>query len=382
MRMHWWPLALFVTACIGIDIFIFRQLARRGNRIWAWVHATASAVLMLSLVVMIWLIRQPDGGNGSFLAVMWLLWAFFTGYVPKVIGLLFYPLSRRLAVGVGAAVAAVMLWGALVTPRCIDVNEVTIHSDRLPEAFDGLRIVHFSDAHLGTYGNDTAIVSRFVDRINELDADVVCFTGDLVSRTSDEALPHRSVLSRLKARHGIYAVLGNHDYDDYVPGITQEQKMADRKALCQLEQTAGWQLLNDDHRYLVRGNDSIAIIGTENYGDPPFPIYGSFTRAYPTLRDSLFKVCLQHNPYAWRATVLKETNIDLMLAGHTHAMQFMLSCGSWRWSPAVWRYKEWGGLYDEGQQHLYVNIGMGMVGVPMRVGATPEITVITLKRKK
>ena len=381
MRMHWWPLALFVATCIGIDVFIYKQLARHGHRIWARVHAAASIVLMMALVLMVGLVKQPQGGNGAFLGVMWLMWAFFTGYVPKFIGMLFYPLSRRLAVGVGLAVAAVMILGAAVTPRCIDVNEVTIESERLPQSFDGLRIVHFSDAHLGTYGSDTTIVSRFVDRINALDADVVCFTGDLVSRTSDEALPHQAVLARLKARQGIYAVLGNHDYDDYVPGITQEQKLADHKALCQLEQSADWQLLNDEHRFIVQGTDSIAIIGTENYGDPPFPIYGSFSRAYPTLRDDLFKICLQHNPYAWRATVLRETNIDLMLAGHTHAMQFMLSCGGWRWSPAVWRYKEWGGLYSEGRQFLYVNIGMGMVGVPMRIGATPEITVITLKHK-
>ena len=189
------------------------------------------------------------------------------------------------------------------------------------------------------------------------------------------------ILQRVQAPDGVFSILGNHDYDDYVPGITEAEKMADRKALCDMQTGMGWQLLNDEHRFLVRGNDSIAMIGTENYGDPPFPIYGSFSRAYPTLNDSLFKVCMQHNPYAWRATVLKDTNIDLMLAGHTHAMQFMLSFMGHRWSPSAWRYKEWGGLYSEGHQRLYVNIGLGMVGVPMRIGATPEITLITLKRK-
>ena len=381
MKILWLPLALLVVANVAIDTFIYRRLMKSRHRLVAWMHVGLSVGLLFAILAIIVMMRSPGGTNNEFRAVMWLLWAFFLCYVPKYLGLLFYPLSKWLACGVGALVAGSMLWGTFITPRSIQVNEITIASERLPETFDGYRLVHFSDAHLGTYGSDTTIVSAFVDAINDLHPDAVCFTGDLVSRVSSEAAPHLAVLQRVQAPDGVFSILGNHDYDDYVPGITEAEKMADRKALCDMQTGMGWQLLNDEHRFLVRGNDSIAMIGTENYGDPPFPIYGSFSRAYPTLNDSLFKVCMQHNPYAWRATVLKDINIDLMLAGHTHAMQFMLSFMGHRWSPSAWRYKEWGGLYSEGHQRLYVNIGLGMVGVPMRIGATPEITLITLKRK-
>jgi predicted MPP superfamily phosphohydrolase len=143
----------------------------------------------------------------------------------------------------------------------------------------------------------------------------------------------------------------------------------------------GWRLLNDDHAIIRRGGDQLVLIGTENFGDRPGEKRGNLAKAYSGLRDNNFKILLQHNPYAWRANTLTNSNVDLMLAGHTHAWQFMIKLGNWRWSPASFRYPEWGGAYNQGDRWLYVNIGTGMVGPPMRIGATPEITLITLKKK-
>lgn len=253
--------------------------------------------------------------------------------------------------------------------------------DRLPDAFDGYRIVQWSDAHLGTYDGHTAIVEKQVQAINDLHPDLICFTGDLVSRETNEAEPYREILSRLHAPDGVFSVLGNHDYDNYVHWDDENAKLADRKALCDLQTGIGWRLLNDDHAIIRRGNDQLVLIGTENFGDRPGEKQGNLAKAYSGLRDGNFKILLQHNPYAWRANTLTNSNIDLMLAGHTHAFQMMLTLGKWRLSPARLKYREWGGAYNEGDRWLYVNIGTGMVGPPMRIGATPEITVITLKKK-
>ena len=177
------------------------------------------------------------------------------------------------------------------------------------------------------------------------------------------------------------SVLGNHDYGNYVTWDDEQAKLADRKALCDLQTEAGWRLLNDDYALIKRGDAQLVLIGTENFGDRVGEKRGSLVRAYGGLNDQNFKIQLQHNPYAWRANTLTNSNIDLMLAGHTHAWQFMIKLGNWRWSPASMHYPEWGGAYNEGGRWLYVNIGTGMVGPPMRIGATPEITVITLKKK-
>ena len=221
---------------------------------------------------------------------------------------------------VAALVFGVMWWGAIVTPGTLEVKEVELEFANLPDAFDGYRIVQWSDAHLGTYNGRTAIVEKQIKAINALNADMICFTGDLVSRETCEALPYRDLLASLHAPDGVFSVLGNHDYDDYVTWDDEKAKMTDRKALCDLQTAAGWRLLNNDHAVIRRGKDQIVIIGTENFGDHIGDKRGNITSAYSGARDGNFKIELQHNPYAWRANTLTNSNVDLMLAGHTHAL--------------------------------------------------------------
>ena len=391
MKIHWLGLIVVAVLCIAMDVYICRRLRRSGYRWAAWFNA-ALAVLTAALAtaVAVMPLSEATTTNSTFVTGQYMLYTFFAILAPKALGTLIYGIGRFIrqrwmtvcAFIVAALVFGVMWWGAIVTPGKIEVQEVELAFDRLPEAFDGYRIVQWSDAHLGTYNGRTAIVERQIKAINDLHPDMICFTGDLVSRETNEALPFRDLLAQLHAPDGIYSVLGNHDYDNYVRWNNENEKDDDRKALCKLQEEAGWKLLNDDHAIIKRGDEQIVLIGTENFGDHPFEKRGNLAKAYSGLNDSNFKIELQHNPYAWRANTLTNSNIDLMLAGHTHAWQLMLKLGDWRWSPACLRYPEWGGAYNEGGRWLYVNIGTGMVGPPMRIGATPEITVITLRKRR
>jgi len=391
MKIHWLGLIVVAVLCIAMDVYICRRLRHSGYRWLAWFNAALavlSAILVTAVAVMP--LNDAETPNSTFVTDQYLLYTFFAILAPKVLGTAIYAIGRWLkqrwmtvcALIVAALVFGVMWWGAIVTPGKIEVREVELTFDNLPDAFDGYRIVQWSDAHLGTYNGRTSIVARQIQTINDLHPDMICFTGDLVSRITAEALPYRELLSTLRAPDGVFSVLGNHDYDDYVQWDDERTKQADRKALCDLQAEAGWRLLNNSHAVISRGSDQIVIIGTENYGDHIGDKRGNITSAYSGVRDGHFKIELQHNPYAWRANTLPNSNVDLMLAGHTHAWQLMLQVGDWRWSPACWRYPEWGGAYHEGQQWLYVNIGTGMVGTPMRIGATPEITVITLRKRR
>ncbi len=390
MKINWVGLIVMAVLCIAIDVYICRRLSRNGY-CWAMRFNALLALLSGGLVIALGVLPMSKASlpNATFVTCQYMLYTFFAIVAPKAIGMLVYGIGRwakrrwaaLCAFVVAALVFGVMWWGAIVTPGTLEVREVELEFDRLPQAFDGYRIVQWSDAHLGTYGGRRAIVERQIETINSLHPDMICFTGDLVSRETSEALPYRDLLASLHAPDGVFSVLGNHDYDNYVTWDDEQAKLADRKALCDLQTEAGWRLLNDDYALIKRGDAQLVLIGTENFGDRVGEKRGSLVRAYGGLNDQNFKIQLQHNPYAWRANTLTNSNIDLMLAGHTHAWQFMIKLGDWRWSPASMHYPEWGGAYNEGGRWLYVNIGTGMVGPPMRIGATPEITVITLKKK-
>ena len=390
MKISWLGLIIMAVLCIAMDVYICRRLRRNGYRWTMWFNILL-ALLAATLVIAIGVLPMSSASmpNSTFVNCQYMLYTFFAILAPKAIGMIVYGflrwLKRRWAAACAFIVAAlifgVMWWGAIVTPGTLEVNEVELEFANLPDAFDGYRIVQWSDAHLGTYNGHTAIVEKQIKTINALHADMICFTGDLVSRETNEALPYRDLLASLHAPDGVFSVLGNHDYDNYVKWEDEKEKLADRKALCDLQTAAGWRLLNDEYVLIKRGDQQMVLIGTENYGDRVGEKRGNLAKAYSGLNDRNFKILLQHNPYAWRANTLTNSNIDLMLAGHTHAWQFMITLGKWRWSPAVIRYPEWGGAYNEGNRWLYVNLGTGMVGPPMRIGATPEITVITLKKK-
>ena len=283
--------------------------------------------------------------------------------------------SLRGVVPVVAAVivAAVVLYASVVEPACQEVKRVEYTSSRLPEGFDGFRMVQLSDLHLGSFALQPGIVRRMVERVNALQPQLILFTGDIVNRRSCELEPFVTILSQLKATYGVYAVLGNHDYGTYYRWPSPE---AERENLVQLKQMItdmGWHLLNNEHRFIRCGSDSIALLGVENEGEPPFPQYGDLPRALQGAGEG-FKLLMSHNPIHWRREVLPQSDVDLTLSGHTHAMQCIL----WGRSLSELKYPEWHGFYYEGSRALYVNIGIGYVGFPFRFNALPEITHFTL----
>lgn len=272
--------------------------------------------------------------------------------------------------------AGMILYGTLVGKHRFEIKEVTFQSPRLPEAFDGYRIVQLSDMHIGSWQNNTRALRKMVELVNAQNPDLIVFTGDLVNNRAVELNGCEEILAGLHARDGVYSILGNHDYGPYYHWKTKKDQALNLDDLEKRQADMGWILLNNAHTILRSGNDSIALIGVENEGEPPFSQHGDLPKALQGT-GNLFKVLLSHNPTHWRREVLPQSDVDLMLAGHTHAMQ--LSVG--HHSPSSFVYPEWGGMYNEGERGLYVNVGVGFIGLPFRFGAWPEITVITLRRK-
>lgn len=397
MRVSLFLLLTLLVINLAIDWYIYRQVTHRCKRPILWGRAEVWSAILFSLVLIAGIIIPArEGSNNVLLAKMWLIFIYGSVYIPKALAVIFDLVAsaprlfghKRIkpltTVGVVLAVVSfcAIWWGAAINRFTIDNKEVEIEMTDLPESFDGYRIAQFSDLHVGTFGNDTSYVSRLVDNINSLHADIIVFTGDIVNRRSEEVAPFIKTLSRLHARDGVIAILGNHDYGDYMTWPSEQAKRDNMQVLYDAYDKAGIKLLLNETELIRRGNDSIALIGVENIGDPPFPLYGSLLKAYPTPDDSATKVLLSHNPAHWVDSISENDRlrIPLTLAGHTHAMQIEL----FGMSPAALRYKTWGGLYsDTHERHqLYVNIGAGTVGMPMRLGATPEITLLTLRRRR
>ena len=381
------------------DFIIWRDVKRTFKNRW---QTKTVIVLLLSMwVLLIIAVLSPRRDAGADLQpIMWMLYTFLSLFIPKLLYALFSIVSRvslfwkakHLSVlkyigGLLAIVSFVAIWwGALVTRNDIEVTRQTVKFENLPKSFDDYKIVHISDIHAGTWGTDKAFLSNMVDTVNALNPDLVLFTGDIVNRNTKEIYPFVSTLSKLKAKQGVYSVLGNHDYGDYMDWSSAIERECNNRELIDVQNKMGWRMLNNEHYWIKEAGDSIAIIGVENWGEPPFSVYGDLRKAYCNLNDDNFKVLLTHNPEHWKREVSEISNIDLSLSGHTHGMQFVLQFCDWKWSPAVWKYKEWGGLYTkenlEGKElKLYVNIGLGEVALPFRLGATPEVTLITLKKE-
>ena len=377
-------LAALVLAAL-LDIYIYRRLRRGLQR---WLHLGLSAFMVAVLVLIMW---HPT--SWPLQTVMWLIYAFFSVYLSKLVFVIVDALGllprlfghRRLRAFtwagciLGAVTYGTLWWAALINRFNIQVTRVEIYSPDLPAAFDGFTIAQLSDLHVGTLGSDTTFISRLVQRTDSLHPDMIVFTGDIVNSSTDELLPFISPLSRLKAPCGVWSVLGNHDYGDYRAWPSPQAKQQNLQLLRTLQRRMGWRLLDNGHARIVRDADTIVLAGVENVGDPPFTTYGSLAKAYPDAADSRYKILLSHNPAHWADSIYgnPRTNIQLTLSGHTHAMQTEVL----GLSPAALRYPYWGGLYSDGHnRQLYVNIGAGTVGFPARIGARPEITLLTLRR--
>jgi len=329
--------------------------------------------------------------QGNFHSLRWGFFVFLLSIMPPIFFAIYWLVAvfpffrfhrfRNISTLVGITLATVVflmiLHGGLIGRTKLTVKTATVESVRLPESFNGFRIVQFSDIHLGSFKGEPDFVQKMVERVNSLNPDVVLFTGDIVNTRSEEMTEFIDILSGIRSKYGVYSVLGNHDYGDYVQWPTPKDKENNLKRVIGLQEQWGWKVLIDEHQYIHIGQDSIAIIGVGNWGEKSFKQYGDLKKAYQSVEPATFGVLLSHNPIHWREEVFPTTHIDLMLAGHTHAWQMRI--GSL--SPSVILYPEWSGLYHEGNRFLYVNQGLGSVFFPMRIGAWPELTLIELKTK-
>ncbi|MBQ1828626.1 MAG: metallophosphoesterase [Prevotella sp.] len=307
---------------------------------------------------------------------------FFMGLIvaPLVFSLLCRWLAPRRHWRKAAIVCSLLAWGLVfygyfVGFSTLEVRQFEYASADLPEAFDGYRIVQFSDAHVGSYNG--SMLENAIETINAQGADAIVFTGDLENLHPDELEPQMSVLSQLHAKDGVFSVLGNHDYPTYLDCDEATKAECVRKTKM-LERKMGWQLLLNEHQTIRRDSDSIVIAGMENWGTlKRMPRLGDVKKTMAGVSPSSFVLMLQHDPTAWRKKILPECHAQLTLSGHTHGGQFSI----FGWSPASFTYDVWGGSAYEGDRAIYVSTGLGAL-IPFRLNMPGEIVVITLKSKK
>jgi predicted MPP superfamily phosphohydrolase len=275
-----------------------------------------------------------------------------------------------------------MIYGMVKTAFDFKVQKSKIPIANLPSSFEGLKIVQISDIHSGSFLSNLHFKNA-VNLIMQEKPDVIFFTGDLVNDRSDEAEPFIKIWKELQAPLGVFSVLGNHDYGDYVIWDTPEEKQANLERLFEVHKEMGWNLLTNEHRILEKNGEKIGLIGVENWGAAlRFPRKGDMQKAQEGMEDVPVKILLSHDPSHWDAKVLKEhPDVDLTLSGHTHGFQFGIDIPGFKWSPSQYVYPQWAGLYSHGDQHLYVNRGLGFLGYLGRVGIRPEITVLELTAK-
>ncbi|MCX6189627.1 MAG: metallophosphoesterase [Bacteroidetes bacterium] len=368
------------SGCIIVILllFIFFPQFSQYKSFKTYFYAIVVGIYMSKLLVVFFLIIDD-----FIRLVRWVFQKVFYSYSGSEIGggedLGRLAFLSQLGIILGGGLFALLTKGMIKGVYDYRVHSSKLKLKNLPEAFRGLKILQISDIHSGSWQNEHK-VHQGIEMIKQQHADVIFFTGDLVNNSSDELVPWMQLLGEIKAPMGVYSILGNHDYGDYVTWDSPEQKSQNLDKLKAAHQKLGWKLMLNEHSYLQRGDSKIGLIGVENWGHGKrWPKYGKLSEAKQGMDEVPVKILLSHDPSHWEAQVLTEhPDIDLMLAGHTHGMQFGVEWGNFRWSPSSWAYKQWADLYQEREQYLYVNRGFGFLGYPGRVGILPEITVIEL----
>lgn len=374
---------LLLLLLILPDLFIWWNFTKVQSGFWrTFLVMLPTALTLLCMLGLILQVRSMPLMQWAFILIICVAVPKLVFVVANLLGrglVWHHPSSllvvHRVAIAFSVLMAAVQVYGTGWGWRMLRTNRVTVHLKHLPSAFDGYRVVQISDLHLGTYADNGQVVRALVDSVNQQKPDLIVFTGDIVNTASAEMLPYLDILNHLQARDGVISVLGNHDYCQYQPGLTPKQQADEVEHIARMQAQMGWLLLRNAHHDIVRGDDTLHVAGVENVGKPPFPERGNLSRALQGVPSHSCVVLLSHDPWHWRHGVVGRTDIDLTLSGHTHALQMQV--GSF--SPAAWFMPEWGGLYREGSQKLFVSTGIGG-NVPYRLGAWPKIEVITLRR--
>ncbi|MBK6379814.1 MAG: metallophosphoesterase [Chitinophagaceae bacterium] len=373
----YWTLSAVAVVCFLL--FLFTEQSFMGKRFRTYLFATFIGLFMAKLVAIVFFLIDDIRR-----LIQW-VFGKITSTKTEV---------AELADGDGISRSTFLSWLGLAAGGTLfgsllygysnkynyHVKRIQLAYDNLPAAFKGLKIVHISDIHSGSF-TDKKAVAHGVEKILNEKADLILFTGDLVNDRTSEMEEYMDVFNKLNAPLGVYSTLGNHDYGDYVRwpynGITKEQNL---ESLKKVHADMGWKLLMNEHVVLEKGGAEIALLGIENWSNKArFPKHGRMDLAHAGADKYPFKILMSHDPSHWDAQVKPNyPDVDLTLSGHTHGMQFGIEIPGFKWSPVQYMYKQWHGLYEDGKQKLYVNPGYGFLGYPGRVGVLAEITVIEL----
>jgi len=403
-------LIIFIIFVLALDFYALQSFRSVVRNPWVtYGYIAISIVVFGNLIYQVYTLDRSSGINSGF----YLAFAVFVlVYVPKLVLLVFmfgedifrlfeaavnYFVSKsdessalfssrrkfigQLALGIAAIPFISILYGITKGKYNFKVLKYTLEFDNLPAAFDGYQVTQISDIHSGSFDNKEKI-NYAVNLVNEQASDVIMFTGDMVNSKSKEMRPWKSTFSKLKAKDGIFSILGNHDYGDYTRWPSDEAKVENFQELLDIQQEMGFDLLRNESRFIEKDGARLAIIGVENWGKG-FKQKGDLTLASSKVDANDFKILLSHDPSHWQYEVVKDPNhYHLTLSGHTHGMQFGIEIpGLIKWSPIKWRYKYWAGIYEKAGQYINVNRGFGFLAFPGRVGIWPEISVITLKKR-
>ena len=403
--MRWIP---FIILLIVLQWYVFQAIKTiTHNKIWWILYGLIVTLIIGSFLYQIFNFDRSVGWTPSInYSIGWFI-ALLSGQLI-IIPILFFEDLSRIAMGIyhffsaeqkfhlpgrrkfiaqtAMALSTVpfasLIYGMYRGRYKYRVLRYTLEYDSLPESFDGFQITQISDLHCGSFDNFKK-VAYGIDLINEQKSDLLLFTGDMVNNKSSEARPWVEKLSELEATYGKFSVLGNHDYGDYNQWENEAAKQKNMEEMYQIHKDIGFDLLQNESRYLEKNGERIAIIGVENWGAGRFKKAGDLEKSINQIHPQDFKILLSHDPSHWEAEVLPHPQpFHLTLSGHTHGFQFGIEIPGWvKWSPIQWRYKHWAGIYEDKEQKLNVNRGFGYLAYPGRVGIWPEITVITLKKR-
>ena len=401
-------LIIFVIMAFLPSFVYLRHILKRKNEITSSVIAMFALPTLSILAFVLLLLATRLGYNIKI--ITWIIWTMLLTMLPQNVYAIFYAINDIIHVFtkrsykwlhyvglVSAIIVTVGIIMGMVNRHNLRVREVTIYSKNLPKEFEGMRIAHITDLHLGNLTPRDNYLKKIVTKLNEIEPDMLVCTGDMINISAKEVEGLDGLFASVNAPLGRYAVMGNHDYGDYKKWESKEAKEANLMSAYEAYGRVGFILLNDSavqitdnkgqsidnttHSTLNSQLSTISVIGVENWGKPPFPRYGDLAKATKGFEPAQFNILLSHDPSHWREEVVKQEYkyIDLTLSGHTHSAQIGLNLGKFKWSPSQWIFDEWDGLYQEGNQYLFISRGLGYVGIPFRLGMPAEISVIELK---
>ena len=385
-------LIFYLSISLGTIASLSKTVGNTGKKLVRIIILIISILFILGFVFLyVWPNNARDTGEYSwYLIYNALLSIDFIFKIPLsltfIFGLIFFrnkkPTIYFIALIISICLGSSVLFGTIHGKNELISNKIELEYSNLPSEFDNYKVLHFSDTHLGTFINSKTLMNKTVREIGNLNPDIILFTGDLVNNFSNELEGWKEIFEKINYKNNSFAILGNHDYGNYSSWSSDTAKVKNFNAIVNAHLDFGFKLLNNENYTLRKGADSIFIVGVENWGHPPFPQYANLDKAMTGVNKETFKILLTHDPAHWDAVVKERQDIELSLSGHTHGLQWGIKKAGINFSLSYFVRKNWGGLYRFGNSDLYVNTGLGMVGIPWRINMPGEITLITLKRVK